>query len=246
MNTTKLYEGKAKLVLRVENKSYLIQRFKDDATAFNGEKAGNFSGKGELNNRISSTIFRYLAAQNIPSHYIETINARDMKIEEVSIIPLEVVLRNVVAGSLAKRTGLPEGTKLKRPIIEFYYKRDDLGDPMLALEHIEVLELATKQEVQELQKLGFAINDALLPMWKKCGLNLVDFKLEFGRKDGKILLADEISPDTSRLWDLENQRKMDKDVFRRDLADLVSTYEEVYARLQRAYANFTPGELKQI
>ena len=244
-NLEKLHEGKAKVVYRIDGGPNLIQRFKDDATAFNGEKFAKFGGKGELNNRISSTLFRYLRAKGVESHYIDTLNTRDMLIRGVEIVPLEVVVRNIVAGSLAKRTGLEEGTPLPRTIVEFYYKRDDLGDPMLAREHIDVMGLATDAELATIREMAIAVNDNIRPLWAECGLELVDFKLEYGRVDGEILLADEISPDTSRLWPKEGGRKMDKDVFRRNLADLVETYQEVYELLESKFGEYTPKDLAQ-
>lgn len=241
----KLYEGKAKAVYATDTTGVLIQRFKDSATAFNAEKKAEFAGKGELNNRIASMVFRFLEERGVPSHYLDTVNKRDMRIRKVSIIPLEVVTRNIVAGSLAKRLGIPEGTRLEAPIVEFYYKKDELGDPLVTEDHVKLLKAATDAEMQELRRQALLVNDALKELWSKCGLDLVDFKLEFGyTMDDQILLADEISPDTQRLWDTEG-RKMDKDVFRRDLGDLVSVYQEVYDRMIEAWPQLDLGELAE-
>lgn len=239
----KLYEGKAKAVYSTDMQGVLIQRFKDSATAFNAEKRAEFSGKGELNNRIASMIFRYLEAKGVASHYLDTVNTRDMRIRQVSIIPLEVVTRNIVAGSLEKRLGLPEGTVLDSPIVEFYYKNDQLGDPLFNEDHIRIMKLATPEDLQELRRQALLVNEALIELWEKCGLKLVDFKLEFGKPvTGEILLVDEISPDTQRLWTADG-RKLDKDVFRRDLGDLVSTYQEVYDRILENFPQLDLGEL---
>lgn len=226
------YEGKAKQLIPTDDPNVVIQRFKDDATAFNGEKFAQFPGKGVLNNAISSHLFRQLETAGIPTHFIERSSDVDMTVQRLSIVPLEVVVRNVVAGSLWKRTGLEEGTRLRAPIVETYYKKDELGDPLLAETHVEMLELATRAEIDEMFAIARRVNEVLRELYAAAGIELVDFKLEFGRTaDGTILLGDEISPDTSRLWDKETQRKMDKDVFRRDLGDLVQTYTEVARRL---------------
>lgn len=239
-----LYEGKAKSLYTTGDANLLIQRFKDSATAFNGEKYAELPGKGTLNNRISSILFRHLAASGIDSHYVDTRNQRDMGVRPVRIIPLEVVVRNVVAGSLSKRLGLPEGHDLRHPIVELYYKRDDLGDPLICLDHALVLELATEAELASLRRMALRVNEVLRPLWDRCDLRLIDFKLEFGRTPSGILLADEISPDTSRLWDKRTEgRRMDKDVFRRDLADLVETYTEVLDRLLSVAGEHDTGEL---
>lgn len=241
-----LYEGKAKSIYPASDTGLVVQRFKDSATAFNGEKYAELPGKGELNNRISTILFRCLAAAGIASHYRDTLNGRDMLIQRVEIVPLEVVVRNVVAGSLARRIGLEEGTELPAPIVEFYYKRDDLGDPFINDEHVQALQLASTEEVRQLKKMALGVNEVLRPIWHACDLQLVDFKLEFGRTADGLLLADEISPDTSRLWDMRQAgRRMDKDVFRRDLADLVETYTEVYQRLRAARPDVDPGTLPE-
>jgi len=226
------YEGKAKQIVGTDDPSVVIQRFKNSATAFNGKKYAEFEGKGRLNNAISSFVFQKLEAAGVPTHFIERAGDIDMRVKRLQIVPLEVVVRNIVAGSLAQRTGLDEGTKLAKPIVETYYKRDDLGDPLLAETHVEMLGLATREELDYMFELARKVNEVLSNAMEAADLVLVDFKLEFGRDaEGKILLGDEISPDTCRLWDRETQRKMDKDVFRRDLADLVEVYEEVASRL---------------
>lgn len=226
------YEGKAKQIIPTEDPDVVIQRFKDSATAFNGKKYAEFDGKGRLNNAIASFLFRKLEAAGVPTHFIDRPTPLDMRVRRLSIIPLEVVVRNVVAGSLSQRTGLEEGTALERPIIETYYKRDDLGDPLLAETHVEMLGLATREELDRIFALARQVNEVVGGVMRDAGLTLVDFKLEFGRDNaGEVLLGDEISPDTCRLWDRDTQRKMDKDVFRRDLADLVETYTEVASRL---------------
>lgn len=242
--TEKIYEGKAKALYRTGD-GRIVQRFKDSATAFNGVKYAEIDGKGEINNRISTTVFRYLAAQGIGSHYAATLNTRDMLVEHVEIVPLEVVVRNVAAGSLAKRVGWDEGTVLPAPIVEFYYKKDELGDPLLTRPHIAMLGVATEAELAELEAHALEVNAALQSFWSACGLTLVDFKLEYGRKDGALVLADEVSPDTSRLWDSESDAKMDKDVFRRDLADLGDTYREVLRRIVVAHGAFAPDALDE-
>lgn len=240
----KIYEGKAKAVYTTEDPEILVQRFKDSATAFNAEKKAEFAGKGELNHRITTAVFRYLQDQGISTHYIATRNARDMEIRRVEIIPIEVVTRNIAAGSLSRRIGFDEGTPLRHPIVEYYYKVDELGDPMLAPAHIAVLELATEEELESITEQALAINHHLRHFWQRCGLQLVDFKIEFGRtSDGEVLLADEISPDTQRLWTSDGQRR-DKDVFRRDLADLIETYRDVYARVVEAFPQYDLGELE--
>ena len=242
---TRLYEGKAKTVYTTDTPGELVQRFKDSATAFNAEKKAEFAGKGELNNRIASMVFRFLKARGISSHYLDTPNRRDMRIRQVTIIPLEVVTRNVVAGSLSKRLGQPEGTRLAEPIVEFYYKDDALGDPLVTEDHIRVLKAASPEDLAELRRQALQVNEALVELWAACGLDLVDFKLEFGRTaDGTILLADEISPDTQRLWTVDGQR-MDKDVFRRDLGDLVETYRDVHQRLVAAHPELDLGDLAE-
>lgn len=226
------YEGKAKQIVSTEDPNVVIQRFKDSATAFNGKKYAEFDGKGQLNNAISSFLFGKLEEAGIATHFIKRPNANDMVVKRLDIIPLEVVVRNVVAGSLSKRTGLEEGTAMAKPIIETYYKRDDLNDPLLAETHVEMLEIATRDELDRVFADARRVNEVLSALMEAAGIVLVDFKLEYGRDaDGNIILGDEISPDNCRLWDRETDRKLDKDVFRRDLADLIDVYQEVAERL---------------
>ncbi|KYD10225.1 phosphoribosylaminoimidazolesuccinocarboxamide synthase [Heyndrickxia sporothermodurans] len=228
-----LYEGKAKRIFGTERDGVLLVEYKDSATAFNGEKKSEITGKGQLNNEISSLIFASLKESGIDSHFIEKISAYEQLVQQVSIIPLEVVTRNIVAGSLSKRLGIKEGTPLKHPIVEFYYKNDDLGDPLITEDHVEVLEIASPQELTLLKQKAIKINEVLSNLFSKLGIHLVDFKLEFGKdSNGEILLADEISPDTCRLWDKKTNQKLDKDVFRRDLGDLTTVYQEILNRLR--------------
>lgn len=230
----KLYEGKAKLVYATDDPDLLLIHFKDDATAFNGQKRGTISGKGELNARISAVLFRHLAGQGVENHFVELAGPRDMVTRRLTIVPLEVVVRNVAAGSLAKRLGLVEGTRLARTVLEFYYKRDDLGDPLVNEWHIRALDLATPEEVAELAGASLRVNELLSAYLEPRGLALIDFKLEFGRtRDGKILLGDEISPDTCRFWDVTSGEKLDKDRFRRDLGGAEEAYQEVWRRIRQ-------------
>ncbi|MFP3916418.1 phosphoribosylaminoimidazolesuccinocarboxamide synthase [Lysinibacillus telephonicus] len=227
-----LYEGKAKRLYATEQEDILFVEYKNSATAFNGEKKAEIEGKGVLNNRITTLIFEKLREYGIDSHFVERISEHEQLVRKVDIIPIEVVVRNIAAGSLAKRLGVEEGTPLKRTIVEFYYKDDALGDPFINNDHIDILGIATKEEVQSLYELGLKVNNVLQPIFEEVGVILVDFKLEFGRdKNGNILLADEISPDTCRLWDAETKQKLDKDVFRRDLGSLTQSYEIILARL---------------
>lgn len=228
-----LYEGKAKRIYGTDQEGVLWVEYKDSATAFNGEKKSEIAGKGQLNNEITSLIFNKLKEQGIESHFIEKISNHEQLVKHVSIIPLEVVTRNTVAGSLSKRIGIEEGTPLKQPIVEFYYKNDDLGDPLLTEDHIKVLDIASLEEVASLKKQALQINEVLSNLFFELGIRLVDFKLEFGKNaEGEILLADEISPDTCRLWDKETNQKLDKDVFRRDLGDLTTVYKVILNRLR--------------
>ncbi|GIN87972.1 phosphoribosylaminoimidazole-succinocarboxamide synthase [Heyndrickxia sporothermodurans] len=228
-----LYEGKAKRIYGTDQEGVLWVEYKDSATAFNGEKKSEIVGKGQLNNEITSLIFNKLKEQGIESHFIEKISNHEQLVKHVSIIPLEVVTRNTVAGSLSKRIGIEEGTPLKQPIVEFYYKNDDLGDPLLTEDHIKVLDIASSEEVASLKKQALQINEVLSNLFFELGIRLVDFKLEFGKNaEGEILLADEISPDTCRLWDKETNQKLDKDVFRRDLGDLTTVYKVILNRLR--------------
>jgi phosphoribosylaminoimidazole-succinocarboxamide synthase len=228
-----LYEGKAKRLYATEDPTVLYVEYKDSATAFNGEKKAEIAGKGNLNNRITTLIFEKLQANGIASHFIKSISDNEQLVKKVDIIPIEVVVRNIVAGSLAKRLGMEEGTPLPRPIVEFYYKDDNLGDPFISQEHIDILGIATEEEVQALYEGGLRVNEVLKPIFEQVGVQLIDFKLEFGRdENGNVLLADEISPDTCRLWDMETQQKLDKDVFRRDLGSLTDVYEIVLNKLE--------------
>jgi phosphoribosylaminoimidazole-succinocarboxamide synthase len=231
----KIYEGKAKILYEGPEPGTLIQHFKDDATAFNGKRHERIEGKGVLNNRISEYLFTRLGEIGVPTHFIRRLNMREQLIREVEIIPLEVIVRNVAAGSIAQRLGLEEGTPLPRSIIEFYYKNDQLGDPMVSEEHITAFGWANPQEIDEVMALALRINDFLSGLFLGIGIRLVDFKIEFGRMFDnemvRILLADEISPDCCRLWDIETQNKLDKDRFRRDLGGLVEAYQEVARRL---------------
>ncbi len=224
----KLYEGKAKSLHSTENEDLVIQYFKDDASAFNGIKKGTIVDKGVVNNHVSTTLFKFLEEKGIATHFVETLNDREMLVKKLNIIPVEVVLRNVVAGSLAKRMGAPEGQELKNPILEFYYKDDDLGDPMVNDYHILEFGLATRDEIEFLREVGFKVNALLFEFFKQRKIRLVDFKLEFGRHKGEILLGDEISPDGCRLWHWETNEKMDKDRFRFDLGNVEEKYQEVY------------------
>jgi len=227
-----LYEGKAKRLYQTEQDDILFVEYKNSATAFNGEKKAEIDGKGILNNRITTVIFEKLKTQGIDSHFVERISENEQLVRKVDIIPIEVVVRNIAAGSLAKRLGFEEGTPLNRTIVEFYYKDDALGDPIINNDHIDILGIATKEEVETLYQLGLKVNSVLQPIFEEVGVILVDFKLEFGRdQDGNVLLADEISPDTCRLWDAETKQKLDKDVFRRDLGSLTDVYEIILARL---------------
>lgn len=231
-----IYEGKAKILFEGPKPGTIIQYFKDDATAFNAQKKATLNGKGVLNNRISEYIMVALGRIGIPTHFIERLNMREQLVKKVEIVPLEVICRNVAAGSICKMLGLEEGKPLPRSIIEFCYKRDDLGDPVVAEEHITAFGWATPAEIDEITAMTLRINDFLCGMFAGIGIRLVDFKIEFGRwtsAEGEpmILLADEISPDSCRLWDLETDRKLDKDRFRRDLGDVTEAYQEVAERL---------------
>ncbi len=227
-----LYEGKAKRLYETEQTDILFVEYKNSATAFNGEKKAEIDGKGLLNNKISTIIFEKLKEHGIDSHFVKRVSDHEQIVRKVDIIPIEVVIRNIAAGSFAKRLGFEEGTLLERSIVEFYYKDDALGDPFINNEHVDILGIATKAEVEALYELGLKINSVLQPIFEEIGVILVDFKLEFGRdKDGNVLLADEISPDTCRLWDAQTKQKLDKDVFRRDLGSLIEVYEIILARL---------------
>ena len=227
-----LYEGKAKKLFITEDPQILRVEYKDDATAFNGQKFDRLKGKGRLNNAITVFFFEHLETKDIPSHFVRKISETEQLVRRVKIIPLEVVVRNVAAGSLSKRIGWEEGKELPHPIVEFYYKDDDLGDPLLAEEHIRLLELASEAQIEELKKRGLAVNKALESLMLSKGIRLIDFKLEFGLdQKGEILLADEISPDTCRFWDIESGKILDKDRFRRDLGGVTEAYLEIHQRL---------------
>lgn len=229
-----LYEGKAKKIFSTENDNEFVVYYKDDATAFNGEKKAEISSKGILNNKISTIMFEELAKEGIESHFIKSLSDREMLVKKVEILPLEVIVRNITAGSFCKRYGVEEGIVLDQPIFEMSYKNDDLGDPLLNDDHAIALKLATKEEIDFLRSQTLKINEIMKKFFLKMDLKLVDFKLEFGKDvDGNIILADEISPDTCRLWDVNTNEKLDKDRFRRDLGDLVEGYEEVLARLNK-------------
>ena len=227
-----LYEGKAKKLFITEDPQILRVEYKDDATAFNGKKFDRLRDKGRLNNAITVFFFEHLDTKDIPSHFVRKISETEQLVRRVKIIPLEVVVRNVAAGSLSKRIGWEEGKELPHPIVEFYYKDDDLGDPLLSEEHIRLLELASEAQIKELKKRGLAVNEALESLMLSKGIRLIDFKLEFGLdQKGEILLADEISPDTCRFWDIESGKILDKDRFRRDLGGVTEAYLEIHQRL---------------
>ncbi|WP_367306514.1 phosphoribosylaminoimidazolesuccinocarboxamide synthase [Alicyclobacillus acidocaldarius] len=234
---TLLYEGKAKKVFATSDPGVVRVLYKDDATAFNGEKRGTIAGKGAINNQMSNLLFRYLEEHGVPTHFVEEISERETLVRKVEIIPIEVVVRNIAAGSFSKRFGIEEGTPLERPLVEFYYKNDALGDPLVTDDHALILHLATADDLAELRRLALAVNDLLVQRFRAVGLILVDFKLEFGRlPSGEIVLADEISPDTCRLWDERTREKLDKDRFRRDLGGVEEAYQEVWARLKGGVA----------
>jgi phosphoribosylaminoimidazole-succinocarboxamide synthase len=232
----KLYEGKAKIVYSTDNPEIFLTHFKDDATAFNAQKRGQIQGKGEINCTISAALFQWLATQGIPSHYLDQPSPNQMRVRAVKIVPLEVVVRNIAAGSLCKQTGLPEGKILPFPLVEFYLKNDELGDPLLTRDRILVLEVATSEQIEQLQSLALKINQHLTDFFAGCEITLVDFKLEFGiDSQQRLLLADEISPDTCRLWDKAESdpqaRVLDKDRFRRDLGKIEAAYQQVQQRV---------------
>lgn len=227
-----LYEGKAKKVFKTDNEELLIVSYKDDATAFNGLKKGTITGKGVINNKMSNLLMQRLEKNGVPTHFVEEINDRETVVKKVSIVPLEVIIRNISAGSFSKRYGVDEGIVFETPTIEFSYKNDDLGDPLINDYHAIALKLVTPEEIETIKKYSFAVNDYLKAFWNECGVTLVDFKLEFGKvADGSIVLADEISPDTCRLWDSKTGEKLDKDRFRRDMGGVEDAYNEVMKRL---------------
>ena len=227
-----LYEGKAKQVFATENPDIVMVHYKDDATAFNGLKKGTITGKGVINNRVTNFMMKKLEAAGIPTHFVEEFNDRDTLVKKVSIVPLEVIIRNISAGSFAKRFGVEEGIVFENPTIEYSYKNDDLGDPMINTAQALALKLATPEEIETIRTMAFKVNDIMKAFFQEVGVDLVDFKLEFGRlSDGTIVLADEISPDTCRFWDSKTHEKLDKDRFRRDLGGVEDAYEEMRRRI---------------
>ena len=227
----KIYEGKAKILYTTDNPDLLIQYFKDDATAFNAQKRGTIAGKGIINNRIASKIFEYLVKEGVKTHFVQLLSDREMLVKKVSIVPIEVIVRNRAAGSLCRLLGLPEGLQLACPILEFSFKKDELGDPLINEYHIRALKIATDEEMQAITALAFSVNEALKKFFLNLKIELIDFKLEFGRYQGGIILADEISPDTCRLWEVGTGNKLDKDRFRRDLGGIEQAYQEVLRRV---------------
>ena len=227
-----LYEGKAKKVFKTDNPKCLIVDYKDDATAFNGEKKGQIVGKGVVNNTMTNIIFQLLEQKGVPTHYVEQISDREAIVKAVKILPLEVIMRNISAGSFAKRYGVEEGIVFDKPTFEVSYKNDDLGDPLMCESHALALKLVTEEQLEQVKKYAAVVNDTLKEFFLDKGLKLVDFKIEFGLYDGEVILADEFSPDTCRLWDVETNEKMDKDRFRRDLGKIEETYAEVLRRVK--------------
>ncbi|MEA4972415.1 MAG: phosphoribosylaminoimidazolesuccinocarboxamide synthase [Candidatus Metalachnospira sp.] len=227
-----LYEGKAKKVFKTDEPELYIVSYKDDATAFNGEKKGTIVGKGSINNRMTNMLMKVLEKKGVPTHFVEELNDRETVVKKVSIVPLEVIIRNISAGSFAKRFGVEEGIVFDEPTIEFSFKNDELGDPLMNAYHAIALKLATLEEIETIKKMAFTVNDTLKAYFLGLNIKLVDFKIEFGRlADGTIVLADEISPDTCRLWDKDTNEKLDKDRFRRDLGGTEEAYQEVMRRL---------------
>lgn len=226
-----IYEGKAKKVYATDNEDHVLVSYKDDATAFNGEKKGTIVGKGVVNNRMSNFLMQMLEKKGVPTHFVEEVNERDTIVKKVEIVLLEVIIRNKACGSFSKRYGVAEGTELKMPTIEFSYKDDSLGDPLINTYHALALGLASEAEIKEIERLAFLVNESLIEYFKTVDIELVDFKLEFGRFHDTIILADEISPDTCRLWDIHTHDRLDKDRFRRDMGDVEEAYLEVYKRL---------------
>lgn len=230
--TAQMYEGKAKKVYATNDENYCIVSYKDDATAFNGLKKGTIMGKGAINNRVTNHLMKLLEKSGIPTHFVEELSDRETVVKRVSIVPLEVIVRNIAAGSLAKCLGLEEGTKMKSTVLEFCYKNDDLGDPMINEYHILAMDFATKEEIDLIAKYSLKINEILGSYLKEANIELIDFKLEFGKTaDGQIVLADEISPDTCRFWDSVTGEKLDKDRFRRDMGNVEDAYQEILKRL---------------
>jgi phosphoribosylaminoimidazole-succinocarboxamide synthase len=228
-----LYEGKAKKVYATEDPNLYIVSYKDDATAFNGEKKGTIADKGVVNNIMSDIVFALLEEAGVPTHFVRQLNDRDTLVKAVTILPLEVIIRNTAAGSFSKRYGVEEGTPLARPTLEFSYKKDELGDPLINDDHILALELADEDDLAQVKAYAHKVNEVMKAFFKDKGLKLIDFKIEFGKTpDGRIILADEVSPDTCRLWDIETNEKMDKDRFRRDLGKVEETYQAVLKRIR--------------
>ncbi len=226
-----LYEGKAKKVFATSDPDIVLVAYKDDATAFNGLKKGTITGKGVVNNRMSNHMFRQLEKAGVPTHYVEELSDRETLVKKVDIVPLEVIIRNIAAGSMSKRLGIPEGTALKCPVLEFSYKNDELGDPMINDYHAMGMGIATRQEIDAIADLAFKVNAFMIDYFRKLNIDLVDFKLEFGKYHGEIILADEISPDTCRFWDSTTKEKLDKDRFRRDMGGVEEAYAEMMKRL---------------
>ena len=226
-----IYEGKAKKVFETSDPELCIVSYKDDATAFNGEKKGTITGKGVVNNKMSNFMFKLLEEQGIKTDFVEELNDRDTVLKRVEIVPLEVIVRNKAAGSLSKRLGLPEGTPMKTTVLEFCYKNDELGDPIVNEYHILAADLTTKEEIDKIAQMALKINDVMIEFFKGVNIDLIDFKLEFGRFKGDIILADEISPDTCRFWDVNTGEKLDKDRFRRDMGGVEEAYAEVMKRI---------------
>ena len=229
-----LYEGKAKKVFKTDDPNLYIVDYKDDATAFNGEKKGQIAGKGAVNNVMSNIVFQLLEQKGVPTHFVEQLSDRETVVKAVKILPLEVIMRNVSAGSFAKRYGVEEGIVFDKPTFEFSYKNDDLGDPLMCESHALALGLATEEQIATIKKYAAIVNDTLKEFFLDKGLKLIDFKIELGLYDGEVILADEVSPDTCRLWDVKTNEKMDKDRFRRDLGNVEETYQEVLKRVKKA------------
>lgn len=229
--TQQLYEGKAKKVYATTNPDYVIVDYKDDATAFNGEKKGTIAGKGVINNKMTNYMFKLLEKEGVPTHLVEEISDRETIVKKVEIVPLEVIVRNVAAGSFSKKLGIEEGTPLKRPTLEFSYKNDELGDPFINDYYALGLGLATEEEIAKITKYAFMVNDFMVKFFKNINVDLIDFKIEFGRFKGDIILADEISPDTCRFWDSTTHEKLDKDRFRRDMGGVEDAYNEMMKRI---------------
>lgn len=228
-----IYEGKAKKVYKTDDEKKYIVEYKDDATAFNGEKKGTIVGKGVVNNKMSAALFALLEQEGIPTHQIELLNDRESLVKAVKILPLEVIVRNVAAGSLAKRLGIEEGVHMKKTVLEFSYKNDALGDPMINDYHIQAMEFATDEQLDTVKRYALKVNEVLKKFFLEINIKLIDFKLEFGLYDGQVILADEISPDTCRLWDAETNKKLDKDRFRRDMGGVEEVYQEVLERISK-------------